>query len=530
MSEARAGALLLAWALGLGTPTALSGQAAADPAPVIDTIVVITHNVFTPAEEQKSFVFRTINRVRFSTRDYVVWNELLFARGERYDSVNVAETERNLRARQIFRYVDIDTARIDDRFAVVVDTRDGWSTKVKFQLAAASEGSWTGLFGVTEMNLLGTGNLAHAAYRKDTDRDGLELMGDFRRFFSSRFSAAGSYFAWSDGNQGDWSFGAPFLSTRDRVSFWYSGEAADRRVLQYLIDDPAAPDTTFYWRRAYIQRLSGAFAPVAQATRYLRLGATAEVRREEYLLQRDTGLVIPDTVTGLVGMFAEYRRARYREVSYFNGFADEDIDLSTWVRLTTKLAPSAFGYERTGVGPRLDLATALPLANGFIKGAISAHGLFNAAGLDSGRVVLSLTFGVQPLPRHATALQIVGGIQEDPPPGEQFDLGFLVPPRSWEPHSFTGTRAIWGTVEHRWFALDGIFNIFDLGFAAFLDVGGAWYRDQSARFGGNVGIGLRPGGALSASVRTARFDLGYRFGDGLIGRRWVLSFGPSFSF
>ncbi len=199
-------------------------------------------------------------------------------------------------------------------------------------------------------------------------------------------------------------------------------------------------------------------------------------------------------------------------------------------RLSLALAPAAWGYERSGIGPRLDLAAAAHPPIGFIRGQVSAGGLFTDAGLDSGSVVMSLTFGAQPLERHATVLNIMGGAQKNPPPGQEFDLGFQVPPRSWEPHSFVGTRILLGSFEHRWYIWDSIFNLVGLGLAFFVDYGGAWYPDQSARFGGNIGVGLRTGGTLSAGARHARFDLGYRFGDDIVGDRWVFSFGPGFTF
>ena len=80
---------------------------------------------------------------------------------------------------------------------------------------------------------------------------------------------------------------------------------------------------------------------------------------------------------------------------------------------------------------------------------------------------------------------------QDPPPGEEFDLGFNVPPRSYQPHAFVGTRSIWGTIEQRWYVWDNVLNLLGVGFAAFADYGGAWYNGQERRWGGAVGGGGR---------------------------------------
>lgn len=526
----RLGPLVLAAGLVALPSSDLRGQTDHNPRLMIDTIILVNHSVFTPEEAQKSFVYRTMNAVRFRTRGYVVRQELLFAVGQPYDSVKIGESERNLRAREIFRQVDIDTARIEDKLAVVVTTKDGWSSRPIFQLSLESQGTWTGIIGFTEINLFGTGNLIHLAYRKDVDRDGVQLMGDFRRIFGSRLASSGTLVTFSDGTLGSWSIGQPFYSIEDPRSLGYAGFATSRRVLRFRVENPSAPDTSFFWRRALIHRVGGATAVSKSKAHYLRLGVRAEVRREEYLQLQDTALMIPDTVTGSVAVFAEARAARFRETRFFNGFTEEDLDLSTVGRLSLSLAPEAWGYRRSGVGPRLDLAAALRPPNSFIKGQLSANGLFTDAGLDSGRVVLSLTFGAKPRPRHATILHILGGAQKNPPPGDEFDLGFQFPPRSWEPHSFTGTRVVVGTFEHRWFIWDAILNLVGIGVAFFVDYGGAWYPDQSARFGGNIGVGLRTGGALGTGARHGRLDLGYRFGEGVVGSRWVLSFGPGLTF
>jgi outer membrane protein assembly factor BamA len=83
------------------------------------------------------------------------------------------------------------------------------------------------------------------------------------------------------------------------------------------------------------------------------------------------------------------------------------------------------------------------------------------------------------------------------------------------PHSFTGTRTLWGTYEHRWFTETVLFNLLSVGYAGFFDFGGAWYPEQESRWGGNVGAGIRLGTNFTAAVGMLRLDIGYMFGDGV---------------
>ena len=522
----RVAAVIVALAGALSAP--LRAQ---ESAPVIDTIIIVTGEAFTPEEAEAKGLFRFMNSVHIVTKEKVIRDELLFQQGEPFNPTVARETARNLRKRELFRDVDIDTTRIDGKLAVIVETRDAWSTKPTFSFTVATDGNWTGRLGLTEHNLLGTGALASIVYVKEIERHGPQLAGNFRRLFGSQIRAKGTVNLWNDGTDGWWRVGDPFYSNRDRYSLDYDGEASGRRVLEYRVDSAGVRDTTFYRRDALINRLMGVTAPLAGSSRYLRLGLDAWVRQEKFVLLEDSGQSVPDSLYAAFGLWAEYRSARFRRVRYFNGFINEDIDQSPRVKLFVNLAPAKLGYERTGIVPGIDASYGAGGDVGFFVANLKAHGLFTDAGLDSGRVEVNLTIGTLIAKRHSTAIYILAGAQENPPPGQQFSLGFKTPPRSWEANSFVGTRALWGTLEHRWFAIDEFLKLFSIGFAGFVDYGGAWYPDQKPRFGGDFGVGLRMGSARGAAARTGRIDLGYRFGQGAdVGSGVVLSIGGSFVF
>jgi hypothetical protein len=69
-----------------------------------------------------------------------------------------------------------------------------------------------------------------------------------------------------------------------------------------------------------------------------------------------------------------------------------------------------------------------------------------------------------------------------------------------------------------------------VGFAGFVDYGGAWYDDEPARSGGDVGLGLRLGATRATGANVGRFDLAYRLGEGWSGNRWVFILGRSYTF
>jgi len=236
-------------------------------------------------------------------------------------------------------------------------------------------------------------------------------------------------------------------------------------------------------------------------------------------------------MTGVVGVFGEMNRARYKVVTHYNGFArNVDVDLSSRISMTAWLAPAAFGYEETGVGAALGIQTGISLGPGFATLQANANALFNSAGVDSGQAWVGLTVATLPFSRNATVFHIEAGAQRGIAFGAEYDIGHGLGPRAFGPHSFTGTRMIWGTLEHRAFMIDEVLGLLGIGFAAFVDYGGAWFDDEPRRLGGDVGFGLRIGATRATGPNVGRLDLAYKFGEGFDGNRWVVSFGRGFAF
>lgn len=518
------------------TGLGLSGLAvaAADLAAqaTIDSIHIEAGNVFGPQDAKRSWLYRTANSLRFKTREGVVDRELLFRQGEPLDTALLAETERNLRALNLFRDVQVDTVVLDGRVIARVDTRDAWSTLPVVSGSFASDGTLTGVVGLTERNVLGTGNLLSFAYRKETDRDGGDIEGRWRRLGRSQIDAAASLGLRSDGNSFAWVAGDPWRSLEDRRLVRVSGAVADRRRLQYRVVAPDSQVVTSYRQHLLAQQLTIGVAPVATPRRILRLTAVLRLRNERYILTSiDSTLDSPpDSLRADVGMFLSMEHPRFRTVGYVDGLNEQDVDLSTGVTLGLFLAPAALGYERDGVGPSVTLRGGTTAGPILVRAGLAANGLFNSAGLDSGRVVASVTAGALAGTGHSTLAHVQGGLMKDPAPGREFDLGFSVPPRSFEPHAFVGTRSLWGTLEHRWYVLPRLFDQFGAALAGYFDFGGAWYPDESSRWGAEVGVGIRTSSRLASQAKSTRLDLGYRLGSNFSGSRFVFSVGTGFVF
>lgn len=495
-------------------------------APVIDSIVIVNNDVFDPDEARSSAFFRIANALHFTTRPYVIRRELLFNVGDRYDSARVEESLRNLRTLGIFRDVVADTVHHGDSVIVYVRTGDGWTTDLNLN-GRSTGGTFSWSAGLLERNVLGSGAWAGVTYRNEPDRTAVTLLGRWDRPLGSRLLVAGFYDNLSDGEVGEWSFARPFRAFQDRAGFELEGAAARRDMLQFR--DGVLLQR--FRRRLFLQRGTVAFAPVASPAGFVRFGLSAQVKREESFPKTESPTVIPDTVTGAVGFFTDLARARFKVTRHYIGFdRDVDVDLSTRLIVGVWFAPSAFGYPRSGVGPRGYFQTGAILGDQWVWFGARANGLFTSTGLDSGQMWAGFTFASQAIPRNTTVLHVEAMTRRGTPPGREIDLGHGIGPRAFDPHAFTGTRGIWGSVEHRAFVVDEVLNLMGLGFAAFVDYGGAWFPDQPARFGGDVGVGIRFGATRSSGPNVGRLDIAYRFGDGFEGRRLVLVFGRGFFF
>jgi len=524
---------------GFATQLSAQEEAVAVAPPVVDTIIIIRGKPFTEEEAASNAVFRGMNSIHITTKEWLIRDYLQFEAGAPYDSASVAESERRLRGTHVFRELSIDSLRLEDgRLAVRVKSQDGWTLSPKFSLSIASTGEWTGALGINDTNLLGTGNQVYVAYVKEIDRDGLNTTVNFKRMFSSEIDLQMNYAGLSDGKNGNWILGAPFRNNESTRSLEWDGVSANQDVLRYRNEtEPGAVvlDTTTYRREAFINNLTGGLATRHSPFDYLRFAATAGVRNEAFALQTADGAVPEDSIYGTVGGWAEYSEVQFQELRRFNGFGAEDMDVSTTIRLSATLAPDAFGWQGTGVGLGIDASGGRPTfsGRGWVWSSVQANYQWGGVVQDSGRVVISVASGIKLAERHSTAIQVQLGRQWNQKPGDEFDLGFNSAPRGWTAHSFVGNRMWWMSIEHRFFAVDQFLNLIGIGFGAFFDYGGAWYVDQRSRTGGSTGVGLRLGSALSSVAMTGRMDLSYNFGPDISESdtdRWSFTIGSGFAF
>lgn len=503
---------------------------ARDSLPRIAAITLDNRNVFDSSD--KSLQAKVMNFLHAPTREGFIWREFLFHVGDRYDSARVAESERNLRALGVFKQVSIDTARSDSGLVVRVHTRDVLTAQLQ-ESFRNSGGSVAWSLTAIESNLLGTLTLAEAGYRHDPDRSTYLLAFARRRLINDKIGGTVELFDRSDGKIFYAQLAQPFFETSSSLSSALTFDDRRARILRYRGGEAVARDTL--QNRYVLGRFDYSRALRASSRGYLRLGGAVQVRRDDYIgdaAYLATGF--PErSVTGALGVYLEASRINKPKVYGFQSLSyDEDVDLSTTVRLSLFAAPSPLGYAtgHAGVAPGIAAHTGIQFPHGFAYVDGVATGLYSSGGLDSGQVFAGVTAVVMPGRRHQLLLHGEANALKNPVPGTEFDLGLGAGPRAFKQHSFTGDREYFATAEYRFTAVRDFLKLADLGLAAFVDVGGAWWAGEARRSGWDAGVGLRSAFGRGAGLAMNRIDLAWRGSQPGVPGGWVVAVGRGFLF
>jgi hypothetical protein len=476
---------------------------------------------------------RILSFFHVTTKAQFIRNEIPLRVGQPYDSARVAEAERNLRALGVFKSVRIDRVRTDSGMVLHVVTRDVITAQLQ-ESFKNSGGSISWGLTLIESNLLGTLSSAEVGYRHDPDRNTVLGLLSRRRLIDNRIGGTLEFFDRSDGKLFFGQLAQPFFEASSRSSSAVTFDDRVDRILQYRGGHTDTAYATLQ-NRYVLGRVDYARALRASSAGYLRVGVAAQVRRDDYLpdsLYQLAGFPTR-SVTGAFGGYLELSRVNEPRVYAFQSLSyDEDVDLSTTVRLSLFAAPAVLGYHdgSAGIAPGIALHTGLTIPHGFAYFDGYASGLYTSHGLDSGEVNLAATGAFMPTRRHQLLVHVEANALRNPLPGTEFDLGLGAGPRAFLLHSFTGDREYFFTTEYRFTAIRDFLKLADLGLAAFFDVGGAWWSGDARRSGWDAGIGLRSAFGHGAGLAVNRIDLAWRGAQPGMPGRWVIAIGKGLLF
>ena len=180
---------------------------------IINRINIYSLDVFNEADpRENNLIYRTLNIVHIDTNAYVIRHQLLFHEGEPLDIRVVYETERVLRSMPyLAEAVIVPETICGDTVNIAVITRDSWTLQPSAN-AGLEGGEKSSGAGISETNLLGTGNSVSLNYSKNGDKSRLAYSLISPHIMGSRWQSNILYAPTSDGLEQGVSLARPFYS------------------------------------------------------------------------------------------------------------------------------------------------------------------------------------------------------------------------------------------------------------------------------------------------------------------------------
>ena len=490
---------------------------------LIESIEIVPLKVFEDGEttdRSLARVARVANFFHSTTKPQIIGQELLFARGQPYDSQRVEESARNLRQLTQFSLVLIVPLKgiTPGSVRLVVITRDVWSLRLNWAIEFGSSGLSYLLVNPTENNLFGRHISVGGLFLLEPDTYSLGLLSSVPRIKGTRLEASGSanivfnrQTGDGEGSFGSFAFGQPLYSIdvkwawgfgllwRNDVDRLYSGSDPVFFVAQTALGDELVP-IAFHQTRL----LTGFELLRSFGRRYkydVSSGFEADVR--DYEATRDPGtslaafrqfveVEVPVSDTRL-SPFVQLRTYTSDFVSLidFETLAlQEDFRLGPEAFLRLYPASSALGSTRDMLGVLWGVSYTLRLGTGLVRGVSLSQLEWATENRNDAQVETALRIASPRLPFGRIMLDgVVFNRYLRYLNRERFALGGDTRPRGYAPAEFRGQDAVAASFEVRSRPLD-ILTI-QVGLAAFADVGAAADSFDELSFKPSVGLGLR---------------------------------------
>ncbi len=464
--------------------------------------------------DEDSKLFRLANRLHIRTRDATIADQLLFAEGDLYEASATAESARILRSTRYLRDASIrPTAYHDGVVDLEVTTQDVWTLNPGFSVGRHG-GKNTVSFDLEELNFLGLGTQMGIGYQSGIDRTSTAVFYHDRQLGSSWWDLQATYSDNSDGRLADFSLVRPFYSLNARraggVSLNDDLRVDSRYDLGEIIDqfETHAKLATAFW--GFSNGLSNGWA------RRYSGGITYDDHEFTDAPGADPTKLLPDNRKFVYPwLAAEWVQDRFVTTSNRDQIGKtEDYSLGWQFRTQLGFASAGAGSDRDAVmleatastGYALSARQSLELravASGRLEDGVLANGLLSA----------EARYYIRQSPRRTffMSLSAVAGTNLDV--DTQVLLGGDNGLRGYPLRYQAGTGSWRFTAEQRMFTNWFPFQLFNVGGAAFFDVGRVTGRDPlgSEPLGilKDVGVGLRFGNSRSALGNVLHVDFAF---------------------
>ena len=196
-----------------------------------EEIVITTEDIFDLSEPDTMWVHDLANTLNVVTRPETIENEIAFlTQNCEIQERDLQEVERHLRK---LKYINTATASRRQDGAIAITTSDKWTLMPTIDVSRKG-GQNTFSLGLKDRNLLGYGIDAEVAYFKDVQRAGYTLDLQFPIFTDNNIYGSLTLTDTDDGSSKGFSIVRPFVSFHTDNAFSISAFSSDLRQQYFL--------------------------------------------------------------------------------------------------------------------------------------------------------------------------------------------------------------------------------------------------------------------------------------------------------
>ncbi len=505
---------------------------------VIGSIAISVSDVFN--EKDIGGFYRAANSLKINTREEVIRRELAVKEGDPFSEIAVRESERNLRTLPFLRSAFITTTEKNGIVDLKVEVEDAWTFLPQINYSTGS-GKTNRSFALTETNLAGFGKRLEVGYAEEDGRRRTQGILEDSRFWGSYYRLFGAYLDRNDGTISRLEFGLPFRTLLDKRSWGIS--VSDEDTIGRLFRNG---DERYIFRQQ-LQDLELRYTiargdPEATLWRYT-LGYDysdsdfSQAKRKDFrTLNLDPALVSNDPALvpfdhrfsgPMIGaqmiegdFIAKNYIDRFDRVVDYNLGDEGAINVTSAFKTLGSLKDAILISGQRSRGWRIG-------EDSFLRGELGLGTRVEDGGLENSLYRTEVKFfnvlgpqylGKRFVGKHTLAANFMLEYGNRLDRERDLLIGADNALRGYDAKTFSGDKRWVVNLEDRVHMYEDLLKLVSVGFAGFVDVGGATDSNISKLFTndmyGDFGVGLRLAFPRSTGGRVVRVDLAMPFRDG----------------
>ncbi|OFC69279.1 hypothetical protein BFC18_20710 [Alteromonas confluentis] len=476
-------------------------------------VAIKTNDIFDLDDPGTFWLHKLANTLHVITKPDTISNEIAFMNEKCVVSErDLQEVERHLRK---LKYINTASVVRDDKGLISVTTSDKWSLMPTINFGRKG-GQNKFSSGLKDRNLLGYGIDTEMEYFKDVQRSGYNLNIQFPLFTNNNIQGSVTLSDTDDGSAQGISIARPFVSLNTNNAFFLSAYSGDLRQ-QYFLNGKN------YFSVAYSDKQANAWwgkrysRDETSVIRYI-LGVDYEKKTFGDIEVSDTALKLPlpeDREYFTPFFELEYIEDDFRELSNVHVINQiEDFNMGwhfqTWfgVNIAERKNNESLYVARFSAGKGTQFTpTTLLLSDVSL--------LTNFGSTSRSRAVLNVNNEI--FHRLSEQFGLYGSQHFTYSNGQFADLPVVIGEengvRGYALEFQRGSSSAAFTGELRYYPNISIYNLFELGAAAFIDTGKAFgtseFAPQTDQWLSSAGIGARLYSRHASDTKVIHFDMSF---------------------